>query len=155
MYAGVSSVSRGEDSQSLGVLAKCSVTNQCSFGQPLNATTSPAAVFGSPFRQASEVSATWMPQLPSRNPICCDPASYQHHTDSDSLPLVTGMDSVYMCWLFKSIESGRNTVVIIYETKLPYQLLIGITGIVKLISLSLHIIKSNHVLLIPYSLHKI
>lgn len=34
MYAGVSSVNRGGGDQSLGVFPKCSVTNQCNFGQP-------------------------------------------------------------------------------------------------------------------------
>lgn len=66
---------RGVGLQSLGVFARCSVTNHCNLGQPLKETTSPAAVFGNPFRHASDVRATCTPQEPSRNPICCEPAS--------------------------------------------------------------------------------
>lgn len=70
-------MSLGVGNQSFGVFARCSVTNQWSLGHPLKATTSPAAVFGSPLRHASDVRATWIPQLPRRNPICWDPASCQ------------------------------------------------------------------------------
>ena len=35
----------------LGGRGKCSVMNQCSLGQPLNCTTSPVVVFGSPLKK--------------------------------------------------------------------------------------------------------
>lgn len=70
MYAGVSSVSFGIGDQSFGGLGKCSVTTQCNFGHPLKAITSPAVVFGKPLRQASDVNAIEMLQLPNKNPIC-------------------------------------------------------------------------------------
>ena len=75
MYAGVSSVSLGVGVQSFGVLVKCSVTNHVSLGHPLNWTTSPDVVFGSPFKHASEVRATCTLQLPKRKPIWREPAS--------------------------------------------------------------------------------
>jgi hypothetical protein len=72
----VSSVSLGGGSQSLGGLGKCSEMNQKSFGHPLKLTTSPVVHLGRPLKQASEVRAKATPQLPSKNPICWDPASW-------------------------------------------------------------------------------
>ena len=59
------------------MLQTCLPFTKCYFScWPLNSTTSPDAVcLGSPLKQASEVRASVTPQLPSRNPICCDPAS--------------------------------------------------------------------------------
>lgn len=76
MYMGVSSCNLGGGCQSLGGLFKWSVTHQNNLGHPLKEMTSPVAVFGSPFRQISEVNATVTAQEPSRKPICCEPASY-------------------------------------------------------------------------------
>ena len=69
-------MSLGGGSQSFGGFGRCSVMNQKSFGQPLKLTTSPVAVLGKPLKQASEVRAKATPQLPSKKPICWEPASY-------------------------------------------------------------------------------
>lgn len=69
IYAGESSECLGGVCHSLGGLARWSVMNHVSLGQPLKDTTSPALVFGMPLKQASDVRATETPQLPSKKPI--------------------------------------------------------------------------------------
>uniref|UniRef100_A0A1B0B194 Uncharacterized protein n=1 Tax=Glossina palpalis gambiensis TaxID=67801 RepID=A0A1B0B194_9MUSC len=57
--------------KSLGGLGKCSVTNHCNRGHPLNFAISPVLDFGSPFKQASDVSATVIPHELNKKPTCC------------------------------------------------------------------------------------
>uniref|UniRef100_A0A1B0A2H1 Uncharacterized protein n=1 Tax=Glossina pallidipes TaxID=7398 RepID=A0A1B0A2H1_GLOPL len=57
--------------KSLGGLGKCSVTNHCNRGHPLNFAISPVLDFGSPFKQASDVNATVIPHELNKKPTCC------------------------------------------------------------------------------------
>lgn len=61
----------------MGGLGRCSVTNQVRRGQPLKWTMwSLPSSLGRALAVASLVSATVMFRLPSRNPICWPPGSY-------------------------------------------------------------------------------
>lgn len=72
IYAVVESSSRILPTlKSLGGLGKCSVTNHCNRGHPLNFAISPVLDFGSPFKQASDVNATVIPHELNKKPTCC------------------------------------------------------------------------------------
>lgn len=86
---------------------------------PLNCGISPVGLLGSPLWQASLVKATVTPQLPSRNPICWLPASWEERRGMRSthqLPSGPNLASALVLGWLPKVAHGLGTDMICGST---------------------------------------